>query len=343
MKNLNILITILCLCLFSNKVNAQTTDSTIIWLKLDSDPEFPGGDRALSSFWDNNFNPNTRHVKSKNNEEGRIEFTIDKQGLIKNIVVVKPIDPELDAAAVRAVSKMPKWKPAVFQGKPVESSYKISYWIQKPNFWTGNAQTVELPEDSNIRDRGWDFGLWLASVYQTKDFGEYISPFRLGLGLRFGYNYKRLGIGFEYDIIAFSSVRKTFKFEERIIDPALDYGLMGINVFLPINYKVYETDKWAVSPFIAPTLNTLTLKDSKRTDSGDYASFSYSIGLNIDYKADRSAIFLRNKDKKMVTTSSIRTCIFVNPLSFSKANTNSLNGTSFGLRIGIHGFFQKEK
>jgi hypothetical protein len=237
---------------------------------------------------------------------------------------------------------MPKWKPAVFQGKPVESRYNISYWIQKPNFWTGSAQTVELPENSNIKDRGWDFGIWLASVYQTKDFGEYISPFRLGLGLRFGYNYKRLGIGLEYDIIAFSSVKKTIKFEDKIIDPTFNYGLMGLNAFLPINYRVYESDKWVVSPFIAPTLNTLTLKDDKRTDSGDYASWSYSIGLNVDYKANRSAVFMRS-NKKTVTTSCIRTSIFVNPLSFSKANTNSLNGTSFGLRIGIHGFFQREK
>jgi hypothetical protein len=343
MKNLNILLIVLCLCLFSTEIIAQTTDSTIHFIKLDSDPEFPGGDRALNAFWYSNFNPNYRRVKSKSKEEGKIEFDIDNQGFIKNIVIVKPIDPELDAAAIQAVTKMPRWKPAIYKGKPIVSSYKISYWIQKPNFWNGNAQTVALPDDSDIRDRGWDFGLWLASVYQTKDFGEYISPFRLGLGLRFGYNYKRFGIGFEYDIIAFSGVKKSFKFEEKIIDPALDYGLMGLNVYLPINYRIYETEKWMVSPFIAPALNTLTLKDSKRTDSGDYASFSYSIGLNIDYKADRSAIFLRNKDKKTITTSSIRTGIFVNPLNFSKANTNSFVGTSFGLRIGIHGIFQREK
>jgi hypothetical protein len=76
MKKLNLLITLLLLCSLFTRFNAQTQDSTIVWLKLDSEPEFPGGDRALNSFWENNFNPNHRRVKSNNNDaESNLRLT----------------------------------------------------------------------------------------------------------------------------------------------------------------------------------------------------------------------------------------------------------------------------
>ena len=58
-------------------------------------------------------------------KEGRVllKFKVDKDGSIKNVRVVKGVDPELDAEAVRVVSSAPAWAPGMQNGEPVAVSY----------------------------------------------------------------------------------------------------------------------------------------------------------------------------------------------------------------------------
>lgn len=48
-----------------------------------------------------------------------IGFTIDEEGFTTNIIVLKGVHPELNAEAVRVVKEMPRWQPALKNGKPV--------------------------------------------------------------------------------------------------------------------------------------------------------------------------------------------------------------------------------
>eukprot|EP01006_Ploeotia_vitrea_P061113 TRINITY_DN77268_c0_g1_i1.p1 TRINITY_DN77268_c0_g1~~TRINITY_DN77268_c0_g1_i1.p1 ORF type:complete len:286 (+),score=-48.12 TRINITY_DN77268_c0_g1_i1:751-1608(+) len=63
------------------------------------------------------------------NKSGKviIGFTIEKNGEISDIKVVKSIDSELDNEAVTIIKNMPKWKPALRNGKPVGSKLKIPF------------------------------------------------------------------------------------------------------------------------------------------------------------------------------------------------------------------------
>ena len=58
-------------------------------------------------------------------KEGRVtlKFKVDKDGSIKNVKVVKGVDPELDAEAVRVVSSAPAWTPGMQNGEPVAVTY----------------------------------------------------------------------------------------------------------------------------------------------------------------------------------------------------------------------------
>ncbi|MBR5703837.1 MAG: energy transducer TonB [Bacteroidales bacterium] len=58
-------------------------------------------------------------------KEGRVtlKFKVDKDGSIKNVKVLKGVDPELDAEAVRVVSSAPAWTPGVQNGEPVAVNY----------------------------------------------------------------------------------------------------------------------------------------------------------------------------------------------------------------------------
>lgn len=59
----------------------------------------------------------------ENNIQGKVVvlFTVDTIGKIDDIRVVKSAHPLLDAEAVRVVKGMPQWRPAYFQGKPVNT------------------------------------------------------------------------------------------------------------------------------------------------------------------------------------------------------------------------------
>jgi TonB family protein len=54
-----------------------------------------------------------------------ISFTITTRGLVKDVHVVKGLRPDCDAAALRAVSLLPRFKPGLQLGKPVDCGYTV--------------------------------------------------------------------------------------------------------------------------------------------------------------------------------------------------------------------------
>lgn len=67
-------------------------------------------------------------------KEGRVtlKFKVDRDGSINNVKVIKGVDPELDAEAVRVVSSAPAWTPGMQNGEPVAVNYvfPVVYKIQ---------------------------------------------------------------------------------------------------------------------------------------------------------------------------------------------------------------------
>ena len=55
-----------------------------------------------------------------------VEFVVEKDGKITNVMVTKGVDDELDAAAVKVVSASPKWKPAVLNGEKVRVKTSVA-------------------------------------------------------------------------------------------------------------------------------------------------------------------------------------------------------------------------
>ena len=88
-------------------------------------PEFPGGQGALLKF----LATNVRYPESavKNGIEGRVScsFVVDTDGSLKNIEVIRGIDPSLDREAVRVIREMPKWNPGVQNNMAVAVKYTV--------------------------------------------------------------------------------------------------------------------------------------------------------------------------------------------------------------------------
>ena len=90
-------------------------------------PEFPGGEDSLMNFIKKNLKYPAPNYEI--NLQGRVtlSFTVEKDGAITNIEVMRSTNEELSQAAIRLVKMMPKWKPGTQLGKPVRTKYVMPF------------------------------------------------------------------------------------------------------------------------------------------------------------------------------------------------------------------------
>ena len=102
-----------------------TPDPNKAYDMVDEMPQFPGGPSALFEF----LSKNIQYPKEAEdaNLQGRVivSFVVEKDGSVSNAKVVRPIDPLLDAEALRVVNSMPKWIP----GKQNGEAFRVKYTI----------------------------------------------------------------------------------------------------------------------------------------------------------------------------------------------------------------------
>lgn len=88
-------------------------------------PSFPGGNAELMSFIAKNLKYPT--IAQENGIQGRVtcQFVVGKDGQVRDVVVVRPLDPYCDKEAIRVIMAMPKWIPGKQNGKPVAVKYTV--------------------------------------------------------------------------------------------------------------------------------------------------------------------------------------------------------------------------
>jgi len=88
-------------------------------------PMFPGGEPALLAYIGEH--TNYPEVAKENNIQGRVivRFCVTSKGGVNQVSVLKGVDPELDAEAIRVVSALPAFKPGKQGGKPVPVWYMV--------------------------------------------------------------------------------------------------------------------------------------------------------------------------------------------------------------------------
>ena len=100
----------------------EVVDFSLVEVK----PVFNDGDVNSFPLWVNKKLQYPEEAR-ENKVEGRVtlQFTVDTDGSVKDVKVVKGVDPILDSEAVKVVSQSPKWTPAMQNGKPVRVHYII--------------------------------------------------------------------------------------------------------------------------------------------------------------------------------------------------------------------------
>ena len=108
------------------KPQTETTKKKNSWDCIpETMPYFPGGNVLMLKYLADNIKYPASAVKAKKQGRVIVGFIVQKDGSITHAKIVRSIDPELDAEALRVVKGMPKWTPGTQLGKPVSVKYTL--------------------------------------------------------------------------------------------------------------------------------------------------------------------------------------------------------------------------
>lgn len=111
-------------------------DSNAIFVVVEENPEFPGGDEARIKF----IQENLKYPKSalENEIKGTVyvSFVVEKDGSITNIRLLRGFHPDCDAEAIRIIKLFPKWIPGKQKGKVVRVQFNmpVKFMLSEDSF-----------------------------------------------------------------------------------------------------------------------------------------------------------------------------------------------------------------
>ena len=124
----------------------EAPQEELIFTIVEDMPQFPGGKQELMKFLAKNITYPVSAQKAQIEGSVMVQFVVGKDGSVRNPKVVRSVNPELDAEALRLVGIMPKWTPGKQRGKAVPVSYNlpISFRLDKKKAASDEeAQAVE--------------------------------------------------------------------------------------------------------------------------------------------------------------------------------------------------------
>lgn len=110
---------------YVEEVKEEVVEEEAIPFQLvEEKPSFNGGDANEFSKWVNS-KLQYPEIAKENGVQGRVtlQFTVNPDGSVSNVKVLRGVDSSLDNEAVRVVSMSPKWKP----GKQRDRAVKVTY------------------------------------------------------------------------------------------------------------------------------------------------------------------------------------------------------------------------
>ncbi|WP_372792284.1 energy transducer TonB [Lutibacter sp.] len=102
-----------------------TIEQLLLSKKINSQAEFPGGNKELAKY----LTKNMKYPRNSRNSSSRgkviVCFSVENDGKIANVRIEKGVNKILNKEAKRVVENMPNWKPAFENGIAISSVLKI--------------------------------------------------------------------------------------------------------------------------------------------------------------------------------------------------------------------------
>ena len=125
-------------------------------------PEFPGGGMSAALEY---IQKNMQYPESakENGTQGRVtvQFVVDKAGNVTEPKVLRPVDKELDAEAIRLVKSMPKWKPGMQKGQAVAVKFTMPVLFRLEGGEMKNSQVAVSSKSTDFFIEGMDAPLYV--------------------------------------------------------------------------------------------------------------------------------------------------------------------------------------
>ena len=134
----------------------EVDDEPLLGCIAETEPEFPGGLEAMYKFITDNLK--YPQLALENGIEGRvyINFTVEKDGTISDVRVLRDIGGGCGQEAKRVVEMMPKWNPGKQSGKLVRTSFNLPVNFvlpeDRPRIIEGGAALQGMPIDTSDYD-----------------------------------------------------------------------------------------------------------------------------------------------------------------------------------------------
>tara|TARA_B100000902_G_C27242257_1_gene880659 strand:- start:726 stop:1379 length:654 start_codon:yes stop_codon:yes gene_type:complete len=107
------------------QIEIEEEEDDEFFMVVENMPEFPGGDLGLMKYIQKNVKYPA--IAKEYNITGKVyvSFIVDKSGSVTNAKIVRGVDKNLDAEALRVVKSLPKYKPGKQRGKAVRVMFTI--------------------------------------------------------------------------------------------------------------------------------------------------------------------------------------------------------------------------
>ena len=107
------------------EIEIEEEDDEEFFMVVENMPEFPGGDLGLMKYIQKNVKYPA--IAKEYNITGKVyvSFIVDKKGSVTNVKIVRGVDKNLDAEAMRVVKSLPKYKPGKQRGESVRVMFTI--------------------------------------------------------------------------------------------------------------------------------------------------------------------------------------------------------------------------
>lgn len=111
--------------MYSLPIGFKLSESKLDTAKLDKYPQFPGGDTAEVRFMNQNIK--YPQVARDSSIQGKVilAFIVSEDGSLSDFRIIKSVQKDLDAEAMRVAKLLPKFKPGMRAGKAVKAVFEF--------------------------------------------------------------------------------------------------------------------------------------------------------------------------------------------------------------------------
>lgn len=96
-----------------------------VFLVVEEMPQFPGGEKGLSEYISKTVK--YPEIAKENGIQGKVfvTFVVSKEGEIQEAKIARGVDASIDQEAIRVITELPKWKPAMQRGTAVNVNLTV--------------------------------------------------------------------------------------------------------------------------------------------------------------------------------------------------------------------------